>query len=164
MMLIAGFGVVAGCRLIVGTTAVTVGAVGIVGYGVYKTGEAAVTGVSSVVSGGAKGVGSVVFFNGDFKAACHATVEEVWVAAAGTLQANGFRLLSAKRDALSGHLDVLASNDDEIKIRMDAAGQGQTEVRVRVGVTGNLKKSEALYELITKELDRQRAVRKQEGA
>lgn len=154
-------GVLSGCRLLVGTTVVVVGAVGLIGYGVYKTGEVAVTGVGSAVSSGAKGVGSVVFFNGDFKATCNGTVEDVWLASSNTLKAKGFRSVSGKRDGLSGSLEAIAANEDELKITLEAVGTGETEIRIRIGVTGDLKKSETLYHLITTELAQQRGTPRQ---
>ena len=154
----AALGLLTGCRLLVGTTAVAVGAVGLVGYGVYKTGEATVTGIGSAVSSGAKGVGSVVFVNGEFKANCEGTVDEVWLASAGVLKANGFRLVSGDRDALSGHLEAAAWDDQQIAVKLDDAGQGLTEFCMRIGVAGDLKKSETLYQLITTELANQRGV------
>lgn len=156
--------VLPGCRLLVGTTAVAVGAVALVGYGVYKTGEVAVTGVGSAVSSAAKGCSSVVFMNGEFKAVCDATVDEVWLASASTLKENGFQSVTGDRDALSGHLEAATWNSQEITIKLEAAGQGQTEFRARIGVAGDLKKSETLYSLITAKLAREREARQQGGA
>jgi len=153
--------VLSGCRLLVGTTAVAVGAVGLVGYGVYKTGEVAVTGVGSAVSSVAKGSASVVFINGEFKATCEGTVDDVWLASARTLKANGFQSVSGNRDALSGHLEAATWNNEEIAVKLEAAGQGQTQLRVRIGVTGDLKKSETLCNLITAELAREREAQRQ---
>jgi hypothetical protein len=135
---------------------VAVGAVGLVGYGVYKTGEAAVNGVGSVVSGVAKESSSVIFIKGEFKANCDGAVEDVWRASERSLKANGFQSVSGTRDALSGHLKAATWNNEEITVKLAALGQGQTEFRVRIGVTGDLKKSETLYHLITTELSRER--------
>ncbi|MCE9615052.1 MAG: DUF3568 domain-containing protein [Lentisphaerae bacterium] len=154
LLLAAACGILPGCRLLVGTTVVAVGAVGLVGYGVYKTGEAAVTGVGSAVSGGAKGVNSVVFCDGEFKATCDGAVDDVWLASASTLKANGFRLVSGNRDALSGHLEAAAWDEEKIAVKLDDAGQGQTTFRMRIGTKGNLKKSETLYNLIVANITR----------
>jgi hypothetical protein len=148
----AVLGVLPGCRILVGTAVVGVGAVGLVGYGVYKTGEAAVTGVGSVVSGGAKSVGSVVFLNGEFKATCRATVDEVWLATVRTLKANGFELESGDRDALSGYVNAVSRNNQPIAIKLDATGRQETLFRMRIGVSGDLKKSETLYGMIEDDL------------
>jgi hypothetical protein len=153
-----------GCRVLVGTTAVAVGAVGLVGYGVYKTGEAAVTGVGSAVSSGTKGVGSVVFYNGEFKAPCAGSVEELWLSSATVLKANGFRLTSGDRDALSGHLEAKTWENEAISVKLASTAPDQTEFRMRIGVAGDLKKSETLYQLITAELARQRDNSQQGGA
>ncbi|MCC6581412.1 MAG: DUF3568 family protein [Phycisphaeraceae bacterium] len=148
----AGLCILSSCRLLVGTTAVAVGAVGLVGYGVYKTGEAAVTGVGSAASSVAKGSASVVFVSGEFKAMFDGSVEDVWQASGRTLQANGFQSMSGNRDARSGRLQARTWDDQGIVIRLDASGQGQTALRMRIGVAGDLKKSETLYEMITAEL------------
>lgn len=153
--------VLSGCRVLIGATAAAVVGVGLVGYGVYKTGEVAVTGVGSVVSGVTRGGGSVVFMNGEFKAKCEGPVEAVWLAAGNTLKANGFELVAGKRDALSGHLEASLSNGEPIAIKLEAAGPAQTEIRIRIGAEGNLKKSETLYALVTLELDRQREQQRQ---
>jgi hypothetical protein len=145
-----------GCRILVGTVAVTVGAVGLVGYGVYKTGEAAVTGVGSAVRSVTKGRESVVFVNGEFSSRCEGPVETVWLASDVTLKANGFRSVVGSRDALSGVLKAVTWNDQEVVVRLEASGQDQTEVRIRIGPEGDLKKSETLYQLIVAELSRAR--------
>ncbi len=146
-----------GCRLIVGTAAVAVGAVGLVGYGVYKTGEVAVTGVGSAVSSVAKGGASVVFMNGEFKANCDGTVDEVWRASGRTLEASGFQSVTGNRDALSGNLEAVTWNGEKVEVKLEAAGTGQTALRLRIGITGDLKKSETLHSLIVAELARTRA-------
>lgn len=160
---IAGFCILPGCRVLLGTTAVAVGAVGLVGYGVYKTGEIAVTGVGAAVSGVASGAHSVLFADGDFTATCDGTVEEVWRAGDTILRANGFRSVSGTRDALSGHLLAETSSNEEITVKLEAAAQGQTHVRVRIGADGNLNKSETLYNLIAAQVARQGGARRQEA-
>ena len=146
-----------GCRLLVATTGVAVGAVGLAGYSVYKTGEAVATGVGNVVSSGAKGVGSVVYSGGEFKAVCPGRVEHVWLATATVFKARGFRLVSGNRDALSGNLTIATNDGEEIAVRLDDAGGGQTEFRLRIGVKGDLAKSQTLYTLVLDEYARQRA-------
>jgi hypothetical protein len=89
----------AGCRILVGAAAVAVGTAGLVGYGVYKTGEAAVTGVGSAVSSVTKGSRSVVFMNGEFKATCDGTVNEVWLASASTFKDIEVDLPNARKQA-----------------------------------------------------------------
>lgn len=146
---------VTGCRLLVGTTAVAVGAVGLVGYGAYKTGEAAVTGVGSAVSSGAKGVSSVVFYNGEFKADCPGGVNEVWLASVAVLQGSRMTVTSGERDALSGYLDATTWDNQDVAIKLKDVGDGQTEFRMRIGVKGDLTQSETLFRLVTAELARQ---------
>ncbi len=155
LLLAAMCGILQGCRLLIGTTVVAVGAVGLVGYGVYKTGEAAVTGVGSVVSSGGDRASSVVYVGGDFKTTCPGTVDDVWRASATALKSNGFQLLSGDRDALSGHLQAAAQNGDGIVVHLDAAGPKQTAFRMRIGTDGDLRKSETLHQLIAEELTRQ---------
>lgn len=145
---IVGFCVLPGCRVLLGTTAVAVGAVGLVGYGVYKTGEVAVTGAGAAVVGVASGAHSVLFADGDFKATCDGTVEEVWRAGDRVLRTGGFRSVSGTRDALSGILLATTLNNEDITVKLESAAQGQTHVRVRIGADGNLNKSETLYNLI----------------
>lgn len=156
MLFAATMGVLSGCRLLMVPVVVAVGAVGLVGYGVYKTGEATVNGVGSVVSSGSKSDSSLVFVNGEFRAICYGTVNEVWLATGPALEANGFNVVSGNRNALSGHMEAAGMNNETLAINLDAAEEGQTEFRIRIGVTGDLKKSETLYRLITKELSRQR--------
>lgn len=152
---IVGFCLLPGCRALLGTTAVAVGAVGLVGYGVYKTGEVAVTGAGAAVVGVASGAHSVLFSDGEFKATCDGTVEEVWRAGDRVLRAGGFRSVSGTRDALSGILLAATSNNEDITVKLESAAQGQTHVRVRVGADGNLHKSETLYHLIATQVARE---------
>ncbi len=151
----------AGCRILVGAAAVAVGTAGLVGYGVYKTGEAAVTGVGSAVSSVTKGSRSVVFMNGEFKATCDGTVNEVWLASASTFKVSGFEAPTGDRDALSGHLAATTSDDETITLKLEAFGQNQTELRLRIGEAGNLQKSETLYHLIVRQLASDTAARGQ---
>lgn len=156
LLVVAALAILPGCRLLVGTTVVAVGAVGLVGYGVYKTGEAAVTGVGSAVSSGAKGVGSVVFFKGEFKATCDGNVKQVWIASTTVLKANNFTLKSGDCDALSGFLEATTWDKQNVSVKLDAVSQDRTEFRIRIGTTGDLEKSETLYHLIISELTRSR--------
>lgn len=162
-VLIAALIGLSGCRYLVGTAAVTVAAVGLVGYGVYKTGESAVTGVGSALSGVASGARSFLFADGDFTATCEGTVDEVWRAGDTVLRANGFGPVRGTRDALSGHLLSSTSSHEEITVKMEAAAGGQTHVRVRIGADGNLEKSETLYSLIAAQVAAQRGTGRRES-
>jgi len=155
LLFTAAMSILPGCRLLVGTVVVAVGAVGLIGYGVYKTGEGAVTGVGYVVSGTTEGISSLIFSDGEFKTTCDGTVNAVWLASASTMKANGFQVVSGGRDSLSGRLEATGWNNEKIAIKLDAKGKDKTEFRVRIGATGDLKKSETLYRMITTELARQ---------
>lgn len=164
LLSVAAFCVLPGCRILAGTTAVAVGAVGLVGYGVYKTGEAAVTGVGSVASRVVGRGHSVVFMDGELKASCDGTVEAVWTASSRALRANGFLSVEGSRDALTGRLDASTWEKEAITVKLAASGKDQTELRVRVGDAGDLKKSETVFQLIATEVARERDARSEGGA
>lgn len=166
LVLVAAAGMLQGCKLLTFTTVVAAGAVGLVGYGVYKVGETAVTGAGSAVSSVAGGIGSAtseIFADGDFQATCPGSMNAVWTTSAMVLQSSGFKSVSGDRDALSGHLEATTSDNQPITIKLDSAGQGQIALRLRVGARGDLGKSETLYQMIAADLARQRQAQRQGG-
>lgn len=141
-------GLLSGCRLLVFTVAATVGVIGLAGYGVYKAGDAVVTGVGKA----GKATASVIFFNGDFKTQCPGDVKTVWNAANQACGNAGFRKLKGSYDALSGKLTALTRDGTEISIKLSSIDPQTTEIKIRVGVTGDLKMSETIHGLILQQL------------
>ncbi|VGO22489.1 DUF3568 family protein [Pontiella sulfatireligans] len=137
-----------GCKLLLITSAVAIGAVGLAGYGVYKAGDAVVTGVGNV----GKATASVMFFNGDYKTQCDFNVETVWKAANLACQKAGFGEIDGSYDALSGKLTAKTRDGAEITIKLKSIDPQTTEIEIRVGVTGDLEMSETIHGLILQRL------------
>jgi len=148
MVAVPLIGLMSGCQIIGFGVATIVGAVGLVGYSVYKTGDAVVTGVGKA----GKATGSVLFFNGDFTTECDGDVSAVWSAASRASQKADFWGIKGSYDALSGELTAKTRENTDIRIQVKSTQVNKTELRIRIGVTGDMKLSETLYGLILAEL------------
>jgi len=147
-----------GCRAIGPGAALAVGAVGLTGYAVYKTGDAAVTGVGTVakatgdaLSSGTKSAATVIFFAGEFKTEYAQDIKTVWTATRMALIKAKFVDVRGTFDALSGELTAKTGNDTEIVVKLKGLGPQSSEARIRIGVQGDLKKAEMIHELILRE-------------
>jgi hypothetical protein len=72
-----------GCRVISAGVITVAAAVGLAGYAVYKTGDAAVTGAGKAgeaVVSGSKAVATVLYVNGDLKVEHPYDLRTVWLA------------------------------------------------------------------------------------
>ena len=148
-----------GCRVLVYSVAITAGAIGLAGYAVYKTGDAAVTGVGkaakstgNALSSGTKSATTVIFANGEFKTEYDQNVLTVWEASSRAFQKARFEDVSGTFDALSGELTAKTVNDTEIVIKLKSLGLQSTEARIRIGIQGDLKRAEVIHGLILREL------------
>lgn len=149
-----------GCQIIAMSVATVAAAVGLAGYAVYKTGEAAVTGVGkaakatgNMFSSGAKSATTVIYANGDFKTDINQDVQTLWGASSRALQKARFENIHGSYDALAGKLTARTVNDNtEIVITLKSLGQKSTEMCIRIGVKGDLQKAEVIHGLILREL------------
>lgn len=164
-----------GCGLIAGVTAltlagigvVTVGAVGVTGYAVHKTGEKTAdaaravgnsvsSGASSVknaTSGAFTSVAETIFVRGEFDAKYNRSIDDVWPAAQRALLDMRFTDVRGNHDALSGDLQALTGKSETVKIRFVSKGQAATEAFIRVGVTGNKDASQLIHDRLVQNLE-----------
>lgn len=148
-------GLVSGCRIVAAGVVTVAAAVGLAGYVVYKTGDAAVTGVGKAgdaVVSGSKSATTVFYANGELKVSHPFDVRTVWLTSSLALRKAGFSEIKGSFDALSGELTAKTREGVDLKLKMrwqDALG---TELRIRVGVKGDLKVAEYIDSLILREL------------
>lgn len=152
-------GLLPACQAIAAIFVGSAAVVGAAGYGVYKTGEYAVTGVGtaakatgSAISSGTKSAVSVVFVNGDFERECAGDVPTVWEASRRAFQRAGFSGTDGNYDALTGKLTAKTRDDTDLKLELERIDGKGTLMRIRVGVAGDLKTSELIHGMIVKEL------------
>lgn len=150
----------AGCNLIRFSVVTVAAAIGLIGYVVYKTGDAAVTGVKNVAtatgnaaSSTGKAVGKVIFFNGNFKTEHPYGIHYVARGTATALFNGGFKIVNNSVDALNGKITAKTRNGTEIKIYLKNITQTCTSVTIRFGVTGNLEESEKINNMIIREME-----------
>ncbi len=144
-----------GCQIIGAGLVAVAGVVGFAGYAVYKTGEAVVTGVGkagSAVATGATAAVSVIFFNGDFKTRYQGDVQTVWSASRRAFERALLSEISGSFDALSGELTARTREATEVRLRLKTLDAQSTEASIRVGVTGDMRMSETIHNLILQEL------------
>lgn len=150
-LLMAGCLLLGGCRLI-GFCVYTVAAtVGLAGYAVYKTGDAAVTGVGKAgkaVASGSTSAATVAFADGELRTRYAGDVKTVWEGARRAVQKAGFYDIRGTCDALSGEVLATTPEREEIAIRLRAAGADATEARIRVGSKGDMKAAEVVSSLV----------------
>jgi hypothetical protein len=153
-MLLAAL-LLSGCRILVNTavigTAVVVGTVGLVGYTVYKGGEAVVTTVGSVGSsatGAVKGhQESVTVSRGTFTTACKYAITDLNPAAELVLKRAGFKGVIGAQDALAGSVLAKTAFGENVSVKFALLEKGRTSVAIRID-GGNLKQSEYIYDQI----------------
>lgn len=150
----------AGCGLVRATIITAAAAVGLVGYVVYETGDAAVTGIKNVAtatgdatSSTGKAVGKVIFFNGKFKTEHPYGIRYVAMGATTAMHNAGFREVKNSTDGLSGRITAKTREETEITIDLKNIKPDRTSVIIRFGVAGNLEESEKINNMITSEMD-----------
>ena len=145
----------AGCKIVKIGVITVAAAIGITGYVVYKTGDAAVTGVGKAgeaLVSGSKSVATVIYVNGELKIEHPFDVRTVWMASSFALQKAGFSDIKGSFDALSGELKAKTRENADLSIKLRITESRGTEVRIRAGMTGNLKTAELISSLIAREL------------
>ncbi len=154
--LMAGLPVLApGCKVVSAGVLAVAAAVGIAGYAVYKTGDAAVTGVGKAgeaMVSGTKSVATVLYVNGDLKVEYLHDLRTVWMASGLALRRAGFSDVKGSFDALSGEMAAKTREDVEIALKFRLTDSRATELRIRVGVKGDLKTADLISGLIMREL------------
>lgn len=165
LVLSAATALLAGCRIIKVGVLTVAAAVGVTGYVIYKTGDAAVTGVGKAgeaVASGTKSVATVVYANGDLKVEHPFDLRTVWLASSLALRKAGFGEVKGSFDALSGVLSAKTREGVDLSLKFRLVSPGLTEARIRVGVKGDMRTSETIDSLILRELPKP-AAPEQEG-
>lgn len=155
LLLAAGSALMAGCRIIQIGVITVAAAIGITGYVIYKTGDAAVTGVGKAgeaMVSGSKSVATVIYVNGELKVEHPFDVRTVWLASSLALQKAGFGDIKGSFDALSGELTAKTRESVDLALKLRLVEARGTEVRIRVGVKGDMKTAELVSSLIAREL------------
>lgn len=158
-LFVALIGLASGCRVITLGVVTVATAVGLAGYVVYKTGDAAVTGAGKaavaagdVVSSGSKSAATVIFANGEFKTVYAQDLRTVWAATGFAFRKAKFRDLQGTFDALSGGMTARTQDGKEISLKLKSLGAQATEARIRAGFKGDLEIAELVHGLILREL------------
>ncbi len=155
LLLVAVSTLIAGCRIIKFGVITVAAAIGITGYVIYKTGDAAVTGVGKAgeaIVSGSKSVATVIYVNGELKVEYPFDVRTIWLASNLALKKAGFDDIKGTFDVLSGELTAKTRESVGVAIKLRVAESRGTEVRIRVGVKGDLKTAELIGSLIEREL------------
>ena len=150
----------AGCNIIRLSFVTVAATIGLVGYVVYETGDAAVTGVKHVATATSnaagstgKTVGKVIFFNGNFKTEQPYAIRYVAMGTTTALANAGFQKIINSTDALNGKITARTRKNIEISINLKNIKPTRTSVTIRFGVTGDLGESEKINNMITREMD-----------
>lgn len=144
-----------GCRIVAAGVVTVAAAVGLAGYVVYKTGDAAVTGVGKAgdaVASGSKSATTFFYANGELKVSHPFDVRTVWLTSSLALRKAGFSDIKGAFDALSGELTAKTREGVDLTLKMRRQDALGTELRIRVGVKGDLKAAEFIDSLILREL------------
>ena len=137
-----------GTVLVVGTAAV--GAVGMVGYGVYNVG--ATTG--KFISGRASMRGKLfaqLFEDGTLVAEEPYSIDRVWPAMKSALLVSKLKGVEGRFDSLSGYLVARSNSGDAIEVAFKPFEKG-TRITIRVGATGDKDKSKIILDKFASEL------------
>jgi hypothetical protein len=158
-LLVAMASLLSGCRIIAAGVVTVAAVVGLAGYVVYKTGDAAVTGVGKAaratgdaVSSGSKSMATVIYADGEFKTEYPSDLRTVWIASGLAFRKAKFSDIQGTFDALSGGLTARTLDNVEITLKLKSLGAQATEAGIRVGVKGDMKTSEIIHDLILREL------------
>lgn len=148
-----------GCQLITVGVMTVAAAVGLTGYAVYKTGDAAITGIGKATqatgdafSSGTQSATTVMFSDGEFKTDYAQNVMTVWGSSSRALQKAQFENVQGTFNEGSGKLTARTVNNTEIVIKLKSLGPQSTEVRIRIGSPGDLKRAEVIHEMVLREL------------
>lgn len=144
-----------GCRLIYVPVALTLGAVGLTGYTVYKGGEAVVTAVGdagSATTGAVKSKQqSMVVSRGTLEVKCPYPIARIYPVAEEVFRESGLTGIKGSHDALAGKLTARNSSAELVTVKFELLGDNLTAVAILVG-GGNLKQSEYLHDVIMTKL------------
>lgn len=155
-LLAAAASLTAGCNLMKVGVVTVAAAVGLAGYAVYKTGDAAVTGVGKAgeaVTSGTKSVAkTVIYANGELRVEYPYDVRSVWLVSGRVLRESGFSDVTGSFDALSGLLSAKTREGADVALKMQLLPSRLTELRIRVGVRGDMVAAELIDSLIQRRL------------
>jgi len=98
------------------------------------------------------GAGTVAYARGDLVVTEAATLEDVYNAAMKTIKAMDLKLVSEKKDALSGEITSTDVEEKKIQIKLAALTSETTKISIRIGSFGDEDKSRVILESIRKNL------------
>ncbi len=101
-----------------------------------------------VGAGAAIGAGTIAYATGELRAAEQVTMDRAWSATTGALDELKLKIISAKRDELSGIVIARTADDRKVEIRLKLRANDTTEFRIRVGPIGDEVLSRAIYDKI----------------
>ena len=99
-------------------------------------------------AGAAIGAGTIAYVKGELQAAERVTMDRAWSATTGALDELKLKIISAKRDELSGLVIARTADDRKVEIRLKRQANDTTEFRIRVGPIGDEVLSRTIYEKI----------------
>ena len=155
-LLVTAASLLTGCKIAKIGVVTVAAAVGLAGYAVYKTGDAAVTGVGkageAVASGTRSVAKTVIYANGELRTEYPYDVRTVWLVSGLVLRESGFGEIKGSFDALSGLLSAKTREGADIALKIQRLPSALTELRIRVGVKGDMVAAELIDSLIQRRL------------
>ena len=168
-LVLPALALIGGCRLISGIVAfcsfIVVGTAGLVGFTVYKSGEAVVDGGKSV----ATAVGDLaksddktdenknddkspfVYSHGILKTKEMVKVTNLYKAFLNVVNKAGFKIITKKHDQFGALIKAETAMRDNVTIKLELLEENLTSIQIQVG-RGNIKQSEFIYNQAIKNL------------
>ena len=153
--------IISGCSLITGAVAlgslVVVGTASLVGYTVYKGGEAVYDGGKAVTSSllpddkDEENDALIIYSHGIMKTKEKENISDVYTSFTEAISEAGFKITTNKHDKLSGVIKAETVTKDVITVRLELISKKLTSIEIKVG-SGNLKQSEYIYNEAVKKL------------
>ena len=108
------------------------------------------TGCAAILVGAAVGAGTVVYVNGQLKAADDVSLDRAWNASLAAMDSLQFKVTKQQRDALAGNIVARGADDRKVEIWLKKQTDKVTEVRIRVGFFGDETLSRTIHSEIQK--------------
>lgn len=105
-----------------------------------------------VVAAVGAGAGTVAYVRGDLESVESHTLDEVYTATKKAVEKLELHLIEAKKDAMTGEVEVRDAQDKKILIKLAATAEKTTKISIRVGLFGSETKSRLIYDEIRENL------------
>jgi hypothetical protein len=109
-------------------------------------------GCAAVVVGGAAGVGTYAYINGELKVDENASLDRCFAATQAAMKDLEFTVTSTKKDALESRVEAKTALGTKIEVNLKKTSDVLTEVKIRVGTFGDKAMSQTILQKIEKHL------------